>query len=252
MPTTSNELRPLAEHAADLVTDGMVVGLGTGHAAIAFIHVLGERVRAGLRTIGVPTSRGSERLAIEIGFPLTTLYDVTAIDIDFDGADEVDPRGNLIKGYGGALLREKIIAAASRQIVILVGEEKLVPALGSHGKLPVEVTPVALGFCQRRLKRRWGSRRNRGCTMARSSRPTTAITFWIARFRNLIGRPMPSGRSAEFPAWWKPVYFSAWARVCSFSAARSSKSGRSARNLPHERHAVHNQRRLVEREDRPV
>jgi ribose 5-phosphate isomerase A len=152
MSASSDNLRPLAERAADLVADGMVIGLGTGRAATAFIHALGERVRRGLRVVGVPTSRESERLATELSIPLTTLDDVAALDIDLDGADEVDPQGNLIKGYGGALLREKIIAAAARQLVILVGEEKLVPTLGARGTLPVEVTPFALKFCQRRLE----------------------------------------------------------------------------------------------------
>jgi ribose 5-phosphate isomerase A len=151
MAAPSNELRQLAERAAKLVTDGMVVGLGTGHAATAFIHVLAERVRAGLSVVGVATSNESERLARELGIPVSTLDDAWFTSLDFDGADEVDPKGNLIKGYGGALLREKIIADSAGLLVVLVGAEKLVPALGGRGKLPVEVTPFALKFCQRRL-----------------------------------------------------------------------------------------------------
>jgi ribose 5-phosphate isomerase A len=101
---------------------------------------------------GVPTSQASAVMAHKLGIPLVTLDEVEAIDVDIDGADEVDVELNLIKGYGGALVREKIIAAASRRVVILVGEEKLVPVLGSRGKLPVEVVPFALATCLRRFE----------------------------------------------------------------------------------------------------
>jgi ribose 5-phosphate isomerase A len=151
MGNAPNELRAIAEHAAALILDGAVVGLGTGHAATAFLHVLGERVRAGLRVRGVPTSQASADLARQLGIPLTTLEDVEAIDVDVDGADEVDPHCNLIKGYGGALVREKIVAAGSRRLVIVVGPEKLVPVLGARGILPVEVVPFGEPLCRRRL-----------------------------------------------------------------------------------------------------
>ena len=100
---------------------------------------------------GIPTSQASADLAIKLGIPLTTLDQVSAIDVDVDGADEVDPEGNLIKGYGGALVRERIVAAASRRFVVLVGNEKLVTKLGGHGKLPVEVVPFGLACCLRTL-----------------------------------------------------------------------------------------------------
>src|SRR5207244_6077484 len=144
-------LRVVAEQALKLVPDGAVVGLGTGHAAAAFLQALAERVRAGLRVRGIPTSRESENLAQQLGIPLTTLGEVEAIDLAVDGADEVDPHGDLIKGYGGALVREKIVVASSRRLVILVGPDKLVPVLGSHGKLPVEVVAFGWPLCQRRL-----------------------------------------------------------------------------------------------------
>lgn len=144
-------LTPLAERALSLIPDGAVVGLGTGHAATAFIHALADRVRGGFRGTGIPTSEESERLARQLGIPLATLDDVQEIDVDVDGADEVDPAGNLIKGYGGALVREKVVAAASRRLVILVGPEKLVPVLGSRGTLPVEVIPFAVGPVSRQL-----------------------------------------------------------------------------------------------------
>ena len=149
--TASDDLRALGKRALDFVPEGGTIGLGTGHAATAFIQALGERVHAGLKIRGVPTSQASADLAQQLGIPLVTLEEAGTIDVDLDGADEVDPAGNLIKGYGGALVREKIVAASSRRLVILVGAEKLVPVLGSHGKLPVEVLPFGLALCSRRL-----------------------------------------------------------------------------------------------------
>src|SRR5580693_2754263 len=149
---TAPLFRGIAERAVAMIADGSVAGLGTGQAATAFIHVLGERVRAGLRVRGVPTSLVSANLARDLGIPLTTFEEVDTIDVTVDGADEVDPHCNLIKGYGGALVREKIVAAASKKLIILVGPEKLVPVLGSRGKLPVEVLPFALTLCHRRMQ----------------------------------------------------------------------------------------------------
>jgi len=140
-----------AEKALELIADGMVLGLGTGRAATAFIHALGRKVQAGLRIRGVPTSQASDTLARQLGIPLVTLGEVEQLDIDIDGADEVDPQLNLVKGLGGALVREKIVAASSRKLVILVGPEKLSPVLGTRGVLPVEVVPFGLPLCQRRL-----------------------------------------------------------------------------------------------------
>jgi ribose 5-phosphate isomerase A len=151
MPADSNASATIADRAAALVTSGMVVGLGTGKAASAFIEALGRKVQSGLAIRGVPTSESSAQLASRLGIPLTTLNDVAELDLTVDGADEVDPQGNLIKGYGGALVREKIVAAASRQLVILVGDEKLVPQLGSRGKLPVEVVQFGLAATTRHL-----------------------------------------------------------------------------------------------------
>ncbi len=140
-----------AEHALQWVADGGVIGLGTGRAATSFIHALGHRVQAGLRMRGVPTSQASADLARQLGIPLTTLDDVDTLDAAFDGADEVDPHGDLIKGYGGALVREKIVAVSAKKFVVLVGPEKLVPQLGAHGKVPVEVVPFGLPLVRRRL-----------------------------------------------------------------------------------------------------
>ena len=140
------------ERALEFVPNGSRIGLGSGHAAQAFIMALGAWIRKGrLHVQGVATSKESERLAQNEGIRLSTLAEAGILDLTVDGADEVDPNLDLIKGYGRALVREKIVAASSRRLIILVGEEKLVPKLGSHGKLPIEVTPFALPLCMRRL-----------------------------------------------------------------------------------------------------
>jgi ribose 5-phosphate isomerase A len=139
------------ERALDFIADGDAVGLGSGRASTEFIKLLGARVPEGLRVRGVPTSRASERLAQELGIPLVPLGEGMPLAVTVDGADEVDPHLDLIKGYGRALVREKVVAAASRRLVILVGPGKEVPILGSRGKLPVEVLPFALPLCLRRL-----------------------------------------------------------------------------------------------------
>jgi ribose 5-phosphate isomerase A len=141
------------DKALDYVADGMTVGLGSGRAAERFIKALaasGRHVRC------VPTSKGSADLAAGLGLKLVTLDDVSHLDVTVDGADEVDPRLNLIKGYGRALVREKIVAAASRHLVILIGPdgaaEKLVPVLGTRGRLPVEVVRFGLAVVRGKLE----------------------------------------------------------------------------------------------------
>jgi len=142
----------IVERALELVPNGSRIGLGSGRAAQAFVKALGERVRDGrLQVHGVPTSGETARLARQESVPLLTLEEAGILDLTVDGADEVDPNLDLIKGYGRALVREKIVAASSRMLVILVGDEKLVPQLGTRGKLPVEVVPFALPLCERRL-----------------------------------------------------------------------------------------------------
>jgi ribose 5-phosphate isomerase A len=140
------------ERALELVPNASVIGLGSGRAAWAFVKLLGESICTGRLTVrGVPTSEDTARIATEHGVPLVTLAEVGELALAIDGADEVDPQLNLIKGYGHALVREKIVAASSRQFVVLVGEEKLVPRLGTRGRLPIEVVPFAVPLCQRRL-----------------------------------------------------------------------------------------------------
>ena len=151
MAAEEASLDGIAARALDWVRPGEVLGLGTGRAASSFVRMLGERVRAGLAVRGVPTSVVPAALAREVGIPLLELAAVDEIATTFDGADEVDPHLDLIKGYGGALVREKIVAASSRHLVILVGSEKMVGRVGERGRLPIEIVPFGLPLCRRRL-----------------------------------------------------------------------------------------------------
>lgn len=137
----ADRLTAVGKAAAALIEDGMVVGIGTGSTAEAFIRALGMRVKEGLSIQGVPTSRRTEHLAREVGIPLTTISDNPVIDLGVDGADEIDPRLSLIKGRGGALLYEKMIAEACRRWIIVAASEKLVTQLGSRVSLPIEIIP---------------------------------------------------------------------------------------------------------------
>lgn len=151
--SSEHQLRPIAEEALAMVRDNDRVGLGSGRAATAFVAALGNAVREGLRVVGVPTSEATAQGARQHGIPLGSLDELASLDLAVDGADEVDPQLNLIKGWGGALVREKIVAAAAKRLVILVTPEKLVPKLGTRGKLPVEVVPFGYAPCGRRLNR---------------------------------------------------------------------------------------------------
>jgi ribose 5-phosphate isomerase A len=149
-----NELkRAAAEAAVELVQDGMVVGLGTGSTAAFAVAALARRHRQGLRFIGIPTSQLTATQARAAGVPLTSFAEHRQIDLTIDGADEVE-RGtlNLIKGLGGALLHEKIVAAASRRLVIIVDGAKLVDQLGTHSPVPVEVVAFGLEATQAALQ----------------------------------------------------------------------------------------------------
>jgi ribose 5-phosphate isomerase A len=159
------EAMTAAERALTFITEGNVVGLGTGRAATEFIRALGAKVQGGLRVRGVATSEATATLARSLGIEVISIDDVDAIDVAVDGADEVDPRLSLIKGYGGALLREKIVAAAAKQVIILVGPEKLVPVLGTRGRLPVEVLPFGHAQVARRL-----------ATLGHASTPRSTLT----------------------------------------------------------------------------
>ena len=136
--------------AAKLVRDGDVVGLGTGSTAYFAVVALGERVQAGLKMVGIPTSVATADLAKKVGVPLTTLDEHPEIDITLDGADEIDPHLNLIKGGGGALLREKVVASASKKMVVISDSSKLVPVLGKF-PLPVEVISFARAVVEKKI-----------------------------------------------------------------------------------------------------
>jgi ribose 5-phosphate isomerase A len=135
--------RRAAEEAVTFVSSGMVLGLGTGSTAALAVEAIGRRVAQGeiQDVVGIPTSTRTGDLARSLGIPLTTLEDHPVVDVTIDGADQVDPQGNLIKGGGGALLWEKIVAAASRKYIIVVDESKLVDRLGVGFAVPVEVMP---------------------------------------------------------------------------------------------------------------
>jgi len=148
---SSNNKQRAAAAAAELITDGMILGLGTGTTASYLVQILGERVRQGLRIQGVPTSEATRQLAIAEGVPLTTLEEQLVLDLCLDGADEVDPDLNLIKGGGGALLREKIVASAARQRIIMVDVSKCVDCLGAF-PLAVEVIPFGWEVTRRQLE----------------------------------------------------------------------------------------------------
>jgi ribose 5-phosphate isomerase A len=150
--------RQAALRALDEIRDGMIVGLGTGSTASHFIRELGK---AGLKVAGIPTSEESGRLAREAGIRLTTLEEHSQIDVTVDGADEVAPNLDLIKGLGGALVREKIVAHASRRVVIVVDESKLAPKLGCKTVIPVEVIPLAVPCVLLRLSELAGEGRLR-------------------------------------------------------------------------------------------
>ena len=140
----SDSLKYKASIAAlDEVKTGMTVGLGTGSTVTHFIRELGSRVRDGLDVTAIATSLQSEKLAIEVGVPIVTFKEKRELDITVDGADEVSPELHLVKGLGGALVREKIVATASHRLVIVVDDSKLVDQLGTRVPVPVEVVPFA-------------------------------------------------------------------------------------------------------------
>jgi ribose 5-phosphate isomerase A len=142
--------RQAAAKALEQVRDGMKLGLGTGSTAKHFVDLLGERVRDGLKVICVPTSEATRAQAQGCGIALTTLDNVDRLDLTVDGADEIDPALNVIKGGGGALLREKIVAAASDRMIVIADESKAVATLG-HFPLPVEVIPFGLAATRRAI-----------------------------------------------------------------------------------------------------
>jgi len=151
MPDLDREKSVAAAHAVALVKDGMRVGLGTGSTAAFAVRMLGERVKQGLSIVGVPTSERTRELAAELGIPLTDFSKTEELDIAIDGADEADRSLRLIKGGGGALLREKIVASATKRFVVIADSTKLVGRLGKF-PLPVEVVKFAAPLVARKLR----------------------------------------------------------------------------------------------------
>jgi ribose 5-phosphate isomerase A len=143
--------RAAAACAVELIRPGMRLGLGTGSTARHLVELLGERVRDGLKVIGVPTSDATRRDAERVGVPLSTLDETPELDLTVDGADEIAPDLSLIKGGGGALLREKIVAAASARMIVIADESKWVSTLGRF-PLPVEVEPFGLEATRRAVE----------------------------------------------------------------------------------------------------
>ena len=150
---TENLKKIAAEKATEDVKSGMIVGLGTGSTVYYALLKLGTMVREGLDIVGIPTSAGTEKIAIEQQIPLTTLASHPAIDLTIDGADEVDAHLNLIKGGGAALVREKIIANASKRILIVVDESKVSRVLGTNFPLPVEIVQFGWEATQTEVNR---------------------------------------------------------------------------------------------------
>src|SRR5512139_1098542 len=144
--------REAAARAVEFVRPGMRLGLGTGSTAKHFVELVGERVRAGLDIIAVPTSEATHADANRCGIPLTTLDETPELDLTVDGADEIGPDLSLIKGGGGALLREKIVAAASRRMIVIADQSKWVGALGAFA-LPIEVTPFGFAATRKAVEK---------------------------------------------------------------------------------------------------
>ena len=188
--TEDEQKQAAAAKAVDYIEDGMVLGLGTGSCAAKMVDLLGKKVAHGLYVTGVPTSEATAAQARALGIPIVGLDEVSVIDLTIDGTDEVDPEGRLIKGGGGAHLREKIVASLSDRMIVIAEAKKKVPQLGAF-KLPVEVIRFA-----------WAR-------TGRPSSPTRATTSMTAPLaKSTIRRGLPSP-SAPCRAWWNTGFSSA-------------------------------------------
>ena len=199
-----------AKRAVEFIEDGMAVGLGTGTTATMFIQELGKRVAGGLRIRAIATSDASRALAEQLGIPITNFAETPVLDVNVDGADEIGPGLSLIKGGGGAHLREKIVASAAKQFIVVADSTKVVAQLG-HFPLPVEVIPLALPLVKRRLSALGLQPRLRP---ARAVAPPSSLEaaarpipgFWITDEGNLLldcycgAIPDPERTAAEIRA----------------------------------------------------
>jgi ribose 5-phosphate isomerase A len=196
--------RQAAARALEFVQDDMKLGLGTGSTAKHFVELLGMRVRDGLKVTGVPTSEATRTDAIRCGIALTTLDEIDRLDLTVDGADEIDPSLNLIKGGGGALLREKIVAAASDRMIVIADDTKWVEALGRF-PLPIEVIPFGLGATQRAIGKAFAECGVSGQMVVRKGRDghvfVTDGGHWIidAHLGRISDAPQLAGSLASIP-----------------------------------------------------
>ena len=174
-PDRDQRKREAAERALQLVRPGMKLGLGSGSTARQFVDLVGEKVKAGLDIRCVATSEATAAQAKALGIPLGTLDDIPELDLTVDGADEVDPKLNLIKGGGGALLREKIVASASKRMVVIADSTKLVPRLGAF-PLPIEVVPFGLAATRRHIERAFAKLGLAGPMLVRGGESSPFIT----------------------------------------------------------------------------
>jgi ribose 5-phosphate isomerase A len=210
--TVEAQKQAAAEASMRFVQDEKIVGLGSGSTAAYAVRLLAERMQAGLKIRGIPTSNETHELAAKLGIPLVTLDEFQSIDVTIDGADEIDSQLQLIKGGGAAFLREKIVASASRQLVIIADSTKLVPVLGK-APVPVEVIP----FAQALVAVEIAALRSAfaGTLPANPGSPMKATTFWIATLtRSPIRPPLPA-RWKKFPAWSSTDSSSTWRMWCS-------------------------------------
>src|ERR1700755_2446993 len=196
--------RQAAAVAVEWVKPGMKLGLGTGSTAKYFVELLAERVHKGLSVIGVPTSEATRALAEKVGVPLTTLDETPELDMTIDGADEIGPDLSLIKGGGGALLREKIVAAASGRMVVIADESKWVPVLGRF-PLPVEVMPFGLAATKRAVEAACAAAGSPGPSAVRQGRDGHAFVtdggHWIldARLARIADPAALAARLSPIP-----------------------------------------------------
>jgi ribose 5-phosphate isomerase A len=217
--------RQAAAQALEHVRDGMRLGLGTGSTAKHFVELLGERVRAGLDVIGVPTSEATRADAVRCGIPLTTLDDIDRLDLTVDGADEIDPALNLIKGGGGALLREKIVAAASDRMIVIADDSKWVEALGRY-PLPVEVISFGVAATQRAMGRAFAESGNCGQMVLRKGKDCHAFVtdggHWIvdAHLGRIIDAPRLAGLLTSIPGVVEHGLFVGLASVAMLAGSR--------------------------------
>ena len=196
--------RQAAAVAVDWVKPGMRLGLGTGSTAKHFVELLAERVRGGLKVVGVPTSEVTRALAEKVGVPLTTLDETPELDMTVDGADEIGPDLSLIKGGGGALLREKIVAAASGRMVVIADDTKWVPVLGKF-PLPIEVMPFGLAATKRAVEAACAAAGCPGPAAVRNGKDGHAFVtdggHWIldARLERIADPAALSAKLAQIP-----------------------------------------------------